>query len=190
MASPELPSSRPGVTPVIVPSRANTRPLAIALRPDRSTPVPDGVPFARAGFSWPNPHYAFSNFHIESQNGRCIIARLPTETGITVSGVKVLFVDPNDEEHVLSGQIGQNVMALAVAGALEGVEAECGGACSCATCHIYVAPEWMALVGEPNALEAEMLDFARAERCETSRLSCQIKLRAELDGLKVRIAGG
>ena len=107
-----------------------------------------------------------------------------------VSDVKIVFVDPGDERHIVSGQIGQSAMELAVANNLEGIEAECGGACSCATCHVYVDQAWMTLVGDPGSLELEMLEFARAERRETSRLSCQIRLRAELDGLVLQIAGG
>ncbi len=79
-------------------------------------------------------------------------------------------------------------MELAVASGVVGIDAECGGACSCATCHVYVEADWMGAVGEAAPLEAEMLDFARAERRPTSRLCCQIKLEQSLDGLRAKVA--
>ena len=67
-----------------------------------------------------------------------------------------------------------------------GIEAECGGACACATCHVYVDEQWTAVVGEPEAMEEDMLDFAYDVQ-PNSRLSCQIKVRDALDGLVVRV---
>ena len=81
---------------------------------------------------------------------------------------------------------GSTVMENAIRSAVPGIEAECGGACACATCHVYVDDEWMAEVGEPSSMEEDMLDFAYDVR-PTSRLSCQIKVRDELDGLVVRV---
>jgi 2Fe-2S ferredoxin len=71
---------------------------------------------------------------------------------------------------------------------VEGIVAECGGACSCATCHVYVDEAFTDRVGGAGDLEDDMLDGAAAERLPNSRLSCQIKMRDELDGLLVRIA--
>jgi len=79
-------------------------------------------------------------------------------------------------------------MDLAVKNGVKGIVAECGGACACATCHVYVDEAFADEVGEAGDLEDDMLDGAAAERRPTSRLSCQIKLRSELDGLKVTIA--
>jgi len=67
-----------------------------------------------------------------------------------------------------------------------GIEAECGGACACATCHVYVEEEWREKTGEPSPMEEDMLDFAFDVR-EESRLSCQIKVTEDLDGLVVRV---
>ncbi len=69
-----------------------------------------------------------------------------------------------------------------------GIEAECGGACACATCHVYVDAAWIEKTGKPAEMEEDMLDFAFDVRPE-SRLSCQIKVTPELDGLVVRVPG-
>jgi ferredoxin, 2Fe-2S len=81
---------------------------------------------------------------------------------------------------------GSTVMENAIRNGVPGIEAECGGACACATCHVYVDEAWTDIVGEPEAMEEDMLDFAYDVR-PTSRLSCQIKVRAELDGLTVSV---
>ena len=69
---------------------------------------------------------------------------------------------------------------------IDGIEAECGGMCSCATCHVYVDPAWFEATGSPENIEQDMLDSA-LDLQETSRLSCQIKVSDELDGLIVRL---
>lgn len=79
-------------------------------------------------------------------------------------------------------------METAVKAGVKGIVAECGGSCACATCHVYVDEAFSDEVGEAGPLEDDMLDGAAAERRPTSRLSCQIKMRDELDGLKVTIA--
>ena len=81
---------------------------------------------------------------------------------------------------------GSTVMENAIRNAVPGIEAECGGACACATCHVYVDEAWTDVVGEPEAMEEDMLDFAYDVR-PNSRLSCQIKVRDELDGLVVTV---
>ena len=78
------------------------------------------------------------------------------------------------------------VMETAIRNQVQGIDADCGGACACATCHVYVDPEWLEKVGPRNPMEEDMLDFAFAVRPE-SRLSCQIKVTDALDGLKVRV---
>lgn len=75
-------------------------------------------------------------------------------------------------------------MQGAVAEGLKGIDAECGGACACATCHVRIGRRWLPIVGPPNKIEAEMLDIAVGAD-ERSRLSCQIVLTPELDGLVV-----
>jgi 2Fe-2S ferredoxin len=86
----------------------------------------------------------------------------------------------------VDAQNGSTVMENAIRNAIPGIEAECGGACACATCHVYVDEAWTAEVGEPEAMEEDMLDFAYDVR-PNSRLSCQIKVRDALDGLVVAI---
>ena len=77
-------------------------------------------------------------------------------------------------------------MENAVRNSVPGIEAECGGACACATCHVYVDDAWAEKVGSPQVMEEDMLDFAYDVR-PTSRLSCQIKVTPELDGLIVHV---
>lgn len=81
---------------------------------------------------------------------------------------------------------GSTVMENALRHSVPGIEAECGGACACATCHVYVDEAFASIVGEPEAMEEDMLDFAYDVR-PTSRLSCQIKVRDEVEGLVVHI---
>ncbi len=81
---------------------------------------------------------------------------------------------------------GSTVMENAVRNSVPGIEAECGGACACATCHVYVDEEWTEKVGGPEAMEEDMLDFAFDVR-PNSRLSCQIKMKSALDGLVVHV---
>lgn len=81
---------------------------------------------------------------------------------------------------------GSTVMENAVRNSVPGIEAECGGACACATCHVYVDGEWADRVGPPEPMEEDMLDFAFDVR-PSSRLSCQIKVTPTLDGLVVHV---
>jgi 2Fe-2S ferredoxin len=75
-------------------------------------------------------------------------------------------------------------MEAAIRNAIPGIEAECGGACACATCHVYVEEKWLGTTGQPEAMEQDMLDYAHDVRAN-SRLSCQIRVKPELDGLVV-----
>lgn len=86
----------------------------------------------------------------------------------------------------LDAEVGSTVMENAVKNSVPGIEAECGGACACATCHVYVDEAWTEKVGKPDVMEEDMLDFAFEPKPE-SRLSCQIKMTDELDGLVVRV---
>lgn len=86
----------------------------------------------------------------------------------------------------IEAEPGSTVMENAVRNSVPGIEAECGGACACATCHVYVDEEWIEKVGPPSPMEEDMLDFA-FEVKPTSRLSCQIKVKPELDGLVVNV---
>ncbi|QLP97800.1 MAG: (2Fe-2S)-binding protein [Rhodoblastus sp.] len=96
----------------------------------------------------------------------------------------ITFIDHHGQARTVEGAVGSTVMETAMKNGVPGIEAECGGACSCATCHVYVAPEWEAKVGKAAAMEEDMLDFARDVR-PNSRLSCQIKVTEALNGLVV-----
>ncbi len=99
---------------------------------------------------------------------------------------KVTFIDPDGNQHVLDAEEGMSVMKVAVHHGVPGIEADCGGACSCATCHVYVDPAWVEAAGAPGGTEADMLEVA-VDPETTSRLACQIQMTKELDGLVVRI---
>ena len=100
--------------------------------------------------------------------------------------LKLKFIGNDDTVYDLEVQDGSTVMENAVRNGVPGIEAECGGACACATCHVYVDEAWTDRVGEPEPMEEDMLDFAVDVRAN-SRLSCQITMSAELDGLTVRV---
>lgn len=99
---------------------------------------------------------------------------------------KITFVAFDGTRFDVEAENGSTVMENAIRNSVPGIEAECGGACACATCHVYVDKDWMEAVGQPEPMEEDMLDFAFDVR-ETSRLSCQIKVRDELDGLVVSV---
>lgn len=84
---------------------------------------------------------------------------------------------------------GQNLMEAAVANNVPRVVGECGGSLSCATCHVYVAPDWAAKTGDVGEFEDAMLDVAEDERRDTSRLSCQIRMSPALDGITLIVPG-
>lgn len=100
--------------------------------------------------------------------------------------VKITFLESNGSQRTGEARNGMSVMEVAVQNRVCGIDADCGGACACATCHVYVAPEWMGTVGVPNEMEDDLLDFAIDVR-ENSRLSCQIRVTEALDGLVVSI---
>ena len=98
---------------------------------------------------------------------------------------KITFIPHGQEEIVVDAEIGSTVMEAAVRNGVPGIEAECGGACACATCHVYVDEAWVEKTGHAEPMEEDMLDFAFDVR-PNSRLSCQIRVRDDLDGLVVR----
>jgi len=100
---------------------------------------------------------------------------------------KVTYIQPNGTPRVVEAPVGTTVMEGAIDNDVEGIVAECGGACSCATCHVYVDPAWAAKFPPPAAQEDGMLGCV-LDRRETSRLSCQLVLKPELDGLVVEVA--
>ncbi len=99
---------------------------------------------------------------------------------------KITYIEYGGVEHVLDIEPGTSVMQGAVGNSVRGIIGDCGGACSCATCHVYVDPEWLDKIGEKNPTEEALLE----EVCDAqpnSRLSCQIKITEALDGLVVRL---
>ena len=98
---------------------------------------------------------------------------------------KITFIDTAGTARTIDAETGSTVMETAIKNDVPGIEAECGGACACATCHVYIEPEWQEKVGGPSPMEEDMLDFGHDVR-PNSRLSCQIKVSEELDGLTVR----
>ncbi|MGE3303239.1 MAG: 2Fe-2S iron-sulfur cluster-binding protein [Hyphomonadaceae bacterium] len=99
---------------------------------------------------------------------------------------KITFIESNGTTHEVEVAAGVSVMEAAVKNAVPGVDADCGGACACATCHVYVDEAWTDKTGKASSMEESMLDFAN-DLQDNSRLSCQIKVTAELDGLVVRL---
>ena len=100
---------------------------------------------------------------------------------------RVTYIQPNGAPRQVDAQAGTTVMEAAIDNDVQGIVAECGGACSCATCHVYVDPSWVAKIPPPDAQEDGMLGCV-LDRRKTSRLSCQIVLKPELDGLLVEVA--
>lgn len=99
---------------------------------------------------------------------------------------KITFITQDNETITAEGDSG-SVMELAVANNVKGIDADCGGVCSCATCHVHVAPEFMANLEEASEIEKDMLEFDDNAN-EYSRLSCQIPITAELDGMTLTVA--
>jgi ferredoxin, 2Fe-2S len=97
---------------------------------------------------------------------------------------KITYIEHDGTEHVVDVKTGLSVMEGAVKNNIPGIDADCGGACACATCHVYVQDEWLDKTGDKSAMEESMLDFAESVE-PNSRLSCQIKVSDALDGLVV-----
>lgn len=99
---------------------------------------------------------------------------------------EIVIVEFNGTEHRVKAEPGQSVMQVAQGNMIPGILADCGGNCSCATCHVYLDPAWKARVPEASSNEKEMIDCALYVT-EQSRLSCQIKITEDLEGLIVRL---
>lgn len=97
---------------------------------------------------------------------------------------KITYVEHNGTEHAIDVKNGLSVMEGAVKNNIPGIDADCGGACACATCHVYVDEAWLSKTGDRSAMEESMLDFAEGVE-PNSRLACQIKVSDDLDGLRV-----
>ncbi|MGB0954668.1 MAG: 2Fe-2S iron-sulfur cluster-binding protein [Panacagrimonas sp.] len=99
---------------------------------------------------------------------------------------KVKFIQHDGSEQVIDAQVGQSVMEAATSNFVDGIVGDCGGCCSCATCHVYVEPEWFDRLDPRDEMEDDMLEGALDPQ-DNSRLSCQIKLSEALDGITVRV---
>lgn len=100
--------------------------------------------------------------------------------------VKITFIDSENNSRTIDAELGSTVMESAIKNDIPGIEAECGGACACATCHVYVDEAWQEKTGAASPMEEDMLDFGYDVR-PNSRLSCQIKVTEALDGLVLRV---
>ena len=99
---------------------------------------------------------------------------------------KITYIEFDGTAHSVDVKVGNSVMEGAIKNNVPGIDADCGGACACATCHVFVDEAWTGRVGDKSAMEDSMLDFAENVQ-PNSRLSCQIKVTDELDGLIVRM---
>jgi 2Fe-2S ferredoxin len=105
---------------------------------------------------------------------------------IEVRMARITYIEHDGTNHAVEVDPGLTVMEGAVRNGIPGIDADCGGACACATCHVYVDANWVDAVGMPNDEESDLLDFAEDVR-ENSRLSCQVPVTVDLDGLVVRL---
>jgi len=99
---------------------------------------------------------------------------------------KIKYIEHSGKEHEVEVPAGWSVMEGAVKNLIPGIDADCGGACACATCHVFVNEDWLAKLPKKEDMEETMLDFA-PDMAANSRLSCQIKVTPALDGLVVRM---
>ena len=100
--------------------------------------------------------------------------------------VRITYIEHDGTAHTVEAQEGNSLMLNAVDNMVPGIDADCGGACACATCHIFVPEEWQAKTGERSAMEESMLQLAEGV-ADNSRLACQIDVRTELDGLVIHM---
>ncbi len=121
--------------------------------------------------SFAGPSGAAGSFHLRTRKSKM---------------AKITYIEHNGTEHTIDVESGMTVMEGAIKNSIPGIDADCGGACACATCHVYVADAWKEKVGAAESMEEDMLDFAFDVR-ENSRLSCQIKVTDDLDGLVVNL---
>jgi 2Fe-2S ferredoxin len=98
----------------------------------------------------------------------------------------ITFIEFNDAQHSVEVQAGISLMEAARDNNIRGIQAECGGACACATCHVYVEQDWLTVTGPARGVEADLLE-STGNRGEGSRLSCQIDITDDMDGLIVRL---
>lgn len=100
---------------------------------------------------------------------------------------KITYIEHDGKEHVVDVANGMTVMEGARDNDIPGIEADCGGACACSTCHVYVAEDWVEKLPARDPMEEDMLDFAYEPDPSRSRLTCQLKVTDDLDGLIVHM---
>ena len=98
----------------------------------------------------------------------------------------ITLIEHNGTSHTIDAETGKSLMQNAVDNSIPGIDADCGGACACGTCHVFVEPTWLALSGEADGMEEAMLGM-RPDRTEVSRLSCQIEVSDALNGMVVQL---
>nr|HET7858893.1 2Fe-2S iron-sulfur cluster-binding protein [Caldimonas sp.] len=96
--------------------------------------------------------------------------------------IAVHLLEPDGADHVLAAPVGASLMRAAVAAGIDGIKADCGGVMTCATCHVYVDPQWLDRLPPPSPDEDAMLEMTAAPRLSNSRLSCQLQLSPALEG--------
>lgn len=106
-----------------------------------------------------------------------------------MSGIRITLVQQDGVEVVVDNATpGESLMVIAKAHDVDGILGDCGGGCACGTCHVYVDANWLDVVGPPDDIEAMTLDMVSDITRDNSRLGCQIRVREELDGLRVTVA--
>jgi 2Fe-2S ferredoxin len=100
---------------------------------------------------------------------------------------KIIYIEPDGQERHIAVRPGMSVMEAAVNNGVQGIIAECGGNCACGTCRVYVAEAWRQVTGQPHDIEKDMIDFI-ADPDPGLRLSCQLEVTEEMDGLVVRVS--
>ncbi|QBY01441.1 2Fe-2S iron-sulfur cluster binding domain-containing protein [Rhodophyticola sp. CCM32] len=100
---------------------------------------------------------------------------------------KIKYIEYSGQEHEIDVAVGLTVMEGARDNAIPGIEADCGGACACSTCHVYVDEAWVDRLPAKDDMEIDMLDFAHEPDPQKSRLTCQLKVTEAFDGLIVRM---
>ncbi len=101
----------------------------------------------------------------------------------------ITFVDPDGTSKKVDIEVGTSVMEAAIANNVSQIEAECGGAMACATCHVYVDTAWLDKLSTKTEFESDMLEMAEDEVRDGSRLSCQISMSDALDGIVIQLPG-
>jgi 2Fe-2S ferredoxin len=99
---------------------------------------------------------------------------------------KIVFIEPDGDRREITAPVGITLMEAARQHGIQGIVAQCGGACACATCHVYIDPAWTAKLEPREDMEEGMLETAWEPK-ENSRLSCQVHITAELDGMQVTV---